>query len=47
MDNEIAESCLFAIESLVKRAPKEVEIYIQSILSLARVAVTFDPNYDY
>jgi len=47
MDNEIAESCLFAIESLVKRAPKEVEPYIQSILELAQVAVVFDPNYDY
>lgn len=38
---------MFAIESLVKKAPKEVEAYIQGILGLAQVAVLFDPNYDY
>jgi cullin-associated NEDD8-dissociated protein 1 len=31
----------------VKRAPKEIEPYIQGILGLAQVAVVFDPNYDY
>jgi len=47
LDNEIAEACLFAIESLVKKSPRDVEPYIESVLSLAKVAVLFDPNYDY
>jgi hypothetical protein len=47
IDNEIAESCLFAVESLVKKAPKEIEQYIQPVLEIASNAVVFDPNYDY
>lgn len=36
LDNEIAEACLFTIESLVRKAPKEVEQFIEPVLTLAR-----------
>lgn len=32
---------------MVKRSPKDVEPYIDTILQLATGAVIFDPNYDY
>jgi cullin-associated NEDD8-dissociated protein 1 len=46
-DNGIAEACLFAIESMVKRSPKEVEPYLEGVLKLASQAVVYDPNYEY
>lgn len=38
---------MFAIESLVKKSPRDVEPYIENTLHLAQIAVLFDPNYDY
>lgn len=47
LENEIAEACLFAIESLTRKAPKEIENYIKKILELSANLVTFDPNFNY
>jgi len=47
IDNEIAEACLSAMESLIRKASKEVEGFIGNYLVLASQALTFDPNYEY
>jgi hypothetical protein len=47
IDNERAEACLFSIESLVRRAPKELDAFIPQILQLSSILVKFDPNYNY
>ena len=46
-DNEIAEASLFAIESVVRRCPREIDQYIQDILDLSIKLLSFDPNYTY
>ena len=45
--NELAEAGLYAIESLSKKAPREIDAFINQILQLAQTAVVFDPNYNY
>ena len=47
IDNEIVESTLGCLESLVKRCPKEVKPYVEKILTVCLSLITYDPNYAY
>ena len=46
-ENEIAEACLSAIENLIRKAPKEIDDYIEKIFVLGSELMVFDPNYCY
>ena len=47
LENEIAESSLSAIENLIRKAPKEIDEYINHIFDLGSHLMIFDPNYTY
>lgn len=47
VDNEIVESSLYTIESLTRKAPKDIDPFLDSILELSANLVLFDPNYTY
>ena len=47
IDNEIAETCLSTFESLVRKCPKDIGPYVDKILELASVLMSYDPNYTY
>ncbi len=38
---------MFAIESLVRRSPREIDQYVESILEISIKLLQFDPNYTY
>jgi cullin-associated NEDD8-dissociated protein 1 len=47
LENEIAEASLSAIENLIRKAPKEIDEYIDNIFDLGSHLMVFDPNYTY
>ncbi|OQR70115.1 cullin-associated NEDD8-dissociated protein 1-like, partial [Tropilaelaps mercedesae] len=45
--DELREYCLQALESLVRRCPKEITCHIPSIISICLDFISYDPNYNY
>ncbi|OMJ83293.1 hypothetical protein SteCoe_15817 [Stentor coeruleus] len=46
-DYELIETCLNAIECLVKRCAKDISEYIPKVMALVLNLSTYDPNYSY
>lgn len=47
IDNEITEVCLSTFETLVRKCPREVAPYIDKMLELSFLQISYDPNYTY
>lgn len=46
-DDELKEYCLQALESFVRKCPKEIKPYIPEITKLSLKYLCYDPNYNY
>lgn len=46
-DDELKEYCLQALESFVRKCPKEIKSYIPEICTLCLRYLCYDPNYNY
>ncbi|CAI9623879.1 unnamed protein product [Staurois parvus] len=46
-DDELQEQCFQAMESFIKRCPKEISSYVPTITDLCLKYIAYDPNYNY
>lgn len=46
-DDELREQCFQAMESFIKRCPKEISSYVPTITDLCLKYISYDPNYNY
>lgn len=46
-DDELIEYCLQAIETYLKRCPKETHEFVPKIIDLCLVYLKYDPNFNY
>ncbi|XP_018410749.1 PREDICTED: cullin-associated NEDD8-dissociated protein 1-like [Nanorana parkeri] len=46
-DDELQEQCFQAMESFIKRCPKEISSYVPTITELCLKYIAYDPNYNY
>ncbi|XP_068108853.1 cullin-associated NEDD8-dissociated protein 1-like [Hyperolius riggenbachi] len=46
-DDELQEQCFQAMESFIKRCPKESSSYVPTIMELCLKYIAYDPNYNY
>ncbi|KAM5147887.1 cullin-associated NEDD8-dissociated protein 1-like [Mantella aurantiaca] len=46
-DDELQEQCFQAMESFIKRCPKEISPYVPTITELSLKYIAYDPNYNY
>ncbi|CAG0890156.1 unnamed protein product [Darwinula stevensoni] len=46
-DDELREYCIQAFESFIRRCPKEIADHIENIVNICKVALCYDPNYNY
>ncbi|KAM9326759.1 cullin-associated NEDD8-dissociated protein 1-like [Gastrophryne carolinensis] len=46
-DDELQEQCFQAMESFIKRCPKEISSYVPTIMDLCLKYIAYDPNYNY
>ena len=46
-DHELIEICLSALESFIRRCPKEVADFVPEIFKLVMELISYDPNYSY
>lgn len=46
-DDELIEYCLQAIETYLKRCPKETNQFVSKIVDICIVYLKYDPNFNY
>jgi cullin-associated NEDD8-dissociated protein 1 len=46
-DDEMKESCLQTFEAFIRRCPREVETYSETIIQTGLTYLSYDPNYSY
>ncbi|KAM8930073.1 cullin-associated NEDD8-dissociated protein 1-like [Pelodytes ibericus] len=46
-DDELQEQCFQALDSFIRRCPKEISSYIPPIMELCLRYIAYDPNYNY
>ncbi|KAG8436055.1 hypothetical protein GDO86_007236 [Hymenochirus boettgeri] len=46
-DDELQEQCLQALESFIKRCPKEISSHVPTVMELCLKYIAYDPNYNY
>ncbi|XP_053576746.1 cullin-associated NEDD8-dissociated protein 1 [Bombina bombina] len=46
-DDELQEQCFQALESFIRRCPKEISSYVPTVIELCLKYIAYDPNYNY
>ncbi|XP_044156534.1 cullin-associated NEDD8-dissociated protein 1-like isoform X1 [Bufo gargarizans] len=46
-DDEMQEQCFQALDSFIRRCPKEISPYVPTVLDLCLKYIAYDPNYNY
>ncbi|CAJ0942869.1 unnamed protein product [Ranitomeya imitator] len=46
-DDELQEQCFQALDSFIRRCPKEISPYVPTVMDLCLKYISYDPNYNY
>ncbi|KAM4722005.1 cullin-associated NEDD8-dissociated protein 1-like [Rhinophrynus dorsalis] len=46
-DDELQEQCFQALESFIRRCPKEISSHVPTVMELCLKYIAYDPNYNY